>query len=125
MIAAIGKQLISEIWTQLNTFQCVLITDGLLSFAMYLYPRNGIQWTTGDASGGSNGFGGIPAQVGFNAGDGVRFSVINSSRTDDVVNLDERSNVMKPGIYVYQVDGTAVPGGCSDNAGICLYSYCT
>lgn len=85
---------------------------------MYLYPRNGIQWVSGDASGGTDGFGGIPAQVGFNAGDGVRFTVVNSSRTDDIVNIDEDSNVMKPGIFVYQVDGTAVPGGCSNNAGI-------
>lgn len=85
---------------------------------IYLYPRNGIQWTTGDASQGTNGLGGIPAQVGFNAGDGVRFFAINSSRTPDVANVDEKSNVMKPGIFVFQVDGTAVPGGCSDDAGL-------
>jgi len=32
-----------------------------------------MQWTTGDASGGSGGFGGTPATVGVNAGDGVNF----------------------------------------------------
>ena len=90
---------------------------------MYLYPRNGIQWTTGDASGGNNGFGGVPAQVGFNAGDGVRFSTISSSRTNDVVNIDEKSNVMKPGIFVYEVDGTIVSGGCSKDAGIYIQTH--
>ena len=100
------------------------MTDGVLSFVIYLYPRNGIQWTTGDASGGNNGFGGVSAQVGFNAGDGIRFFVVEGSRTDDVVNLDEQSNVMKPGIFVFQVDGTVASGGCSSNAGmyVCMYN---
>ena len=103
--------------SKVNTFQCILVTDGQFSFAIFLYPRGGIQWTTGDASGGINGLGGIPAQVGFNAGDGIRFYAINSSRTDNVINVDEMSNVMKPGIYVYRVDGTVITGGCSDMAG--------
>ena len=94
------------------------MTDGQFSFVIFLYPRGGIQWTTGDASGGSFGFGGTPAQVGFNAGDGIRYFVINSSRTDDVVNIDEMSNVMKPGVYIYRVDGTSITGGCSSTAGI-------
>ena len=93
------------------------MTDGVSSYTIFLYPRNGIQWTTGKANGGTDGLGGVPAQVGFNAGDGVRFSIVDSSQTDDVVNIDERSNVMKPGIYVYQVDGVPMAGGCSNNAG--------
>ncbi len=32
-----------------------------------------MQWTTGDASGGMNGFGGNPATAGINKGDGVNF----------------------------------------------------
>lgn len=32
-----------------------------------------MQWTTGSASGGSNGFGGTPATVGANKGDGVNY----------------------------------------------------
>ncbi len=32
-----------------------------------------MQWTTGEASGGSNGFGGTPATVGVNRGDGVDY----------------------------------------------------
>jgi gliding motility-associated-like protein len=61
---------------KLNSFQ-VILTDGTspiipignnVSFA---YRQ--MQWTTGDASGGSGGFGGSPATVGANEGDGVRF----------------------------------------------------
>jgi hypothetical protein len=59
-----------------NTFQ-VIISDGNA-----LLPGGGnnvqfrygdMQWTTGDASGGSNGFGGSPATVGFNAGDALNY----------------------------------------------------
>lgn len=87
---------------------------------IFLYPKNGIQWTTGDASGGKSGFGGTPAQVGFNAGDGNRFFALSSSRTEDVVNVDETSNVMKRGVFVFRVDDTVVAGGCSNDSGIII-----
>jgi len=35
-----------------------------------------MQWTTGDASGGQNGFGGTPATVGLNKGDGIYYGLI-------------------------------------------------
>ena len=56
---------------KLNTLQLELHTDGRSTFVCFNYPTNGINWTTGDASGGSGGLGGTPAQVGFDAGDGV------------------------------------------------------
>ncbi len=99
---------------QLNTFQCVLATDGRSSFAIFHYVRGGIQWTTGDASEGVDGIGGIPAQVGFNAGDGIRFTSVPGSRTADIINVDEQSNVFRAGVFVFQVDGVSVaPAGCS------------
>jgi uncharacterized repeat protein (TIGR01451 family) len=64
---------------KLNTFE-IVITDGTdpvvgmgnnvaLSFA-------DMQWTTGDASSGVNGFGGTPATVGLNKGDGASYALI-------------------------------------------------
>lgn len=54
----------------LNTFQIILTNradTGAGNFDIYLnYDQ--IQWETGSASGGSNGFGGISAAAGFNAG---------------------------------------------------------
>ena len=47
---------------QLNTFQCVIATDGNTTFAIFLY--NKIEWTTA--------MGSTPAKVGFNDG---RFSI--------------------------------------------------
>ena len=92
------------IYVQTNTFQCVLTTNGRRSFAIFLYADGGIHWTTGDASEGNGGFGGTPAQVGFNAGDGERFANITSSQTPDVVNVDSTTNVDTPGVWIFRVD---------------------
>lgn len=60
----------------LNTFQ-VILTDGLDPLIgvgnNVCFCYDDMQWTTGDASGGVGGFGGSPATVGANLGDGVTF----------------------------------------------------
>ena len=60
----------------LNTFQLIMTNgnDPLLpqgSNASFCYQD--MQWSTGDASGGSGGFGGTPATVGVNQGNGVDY----------------------------------------------------
>lgn len=61
---------------KLNTFQ-VAISDGtnpdmgIGNNVCFSY--DDMSWTTGSASGGTNGFGGTPATVGVNAGNGVDF----------------------------------------------------
>ena len=81
-----------------------MITDGRRSFVIFLYADGEIQWTTGDASGGTNGFGGTAAQVGFNSGDGIRFASVPGSQTMAIVNIDTTSNVGIPGVWVFRVD---------------------
>ena len=81
-----------------------MVTDGANSFVIFLYADGGIQWTTGDASEGVDGLGGIPAHVGFNAGDGNRSATVPASRTDDIVDIELTSNVGIPGMWVLQVD---------------------
>ena len=100
---------------QTNTFQCIMVTDGRQSFVIFLYADGEIQWTTGDASGGTGGLGGTAAQVGFNAGDGIRFASVPGSQTADIINIDNTSNVDIPGKWVYQVDEDVRSGGCSAN----------
>ena len=91
----------------------MLATDGLLSFVIFLYADGKIQWTTGDASGGTNGFGGTPAQVGFDAGDGIRYFAVPSSQTDEIINIADTSNVGIPGMWIFRIDGQeVVAGGC-------------
>ncbi len=50
---------------KLNRFQLIITRDGYAGFS---YAN--MEWTTGDASGGSGGFGGSPARAGFDAGNG-------------------------------------------------------
>ena len=54
-----------RLYLKTNTFQAVLVTDGLYSFVLFNY--GDINWTTGTASGGDafTGLGGTPAQVGL------------------------------------------------------------
>lgn len=62
-----------------------------------------IQWTTGDASGGSGGFGGTPAKAGFNAGDGINYATVPGSRTSQIVNISMTSNVGVPGMWTFKM----------------------
>lgn len=70
---------------KVNNFQIVL-TDrsdtGAGNFDIYFNYAN-IDWETGSASGGTNGFGGVSAAVGFNAGTGAdgTFYELPGSRT--------------------------------------------
>ncbi|XP_062583117.1 sushi, nidogen and EGF-like domain-containing protein 1 [Saccostrea cucullata] len=100
-----------------NTFQAVLITNGLHSFTIFNYAN--IDWTTGTASGGNadTGLGGKPAQVGFNAGDGKVYYVVNGSRTADIVNIHKMSNVRIPGKFVFRIDSSEIGGGGCNTEG--------
>ena len=91
----------------------MLTTDGLLSFVIFLYADGEIQWTTGEASGGTDGLGGTPAQVGFDAGDGIRYFAVPGSQTDEIINIASTSNVGIPGMWIFRIDGQeVVAGGC-------------
>ena len=81
----------------------MLVTDGSQSFVMLLYADGLIQWTTGDLSNGVNGMGGIPAQVGFNAGDGINFAAVPDSRTAGIIDIDTTSNIGISGVWAFQV----------------------
>ena len=86
----------------------MLVTDGSQSFVIFLYADGLIQWTTGDSSNGVNGTGGIPAQVGFNAGDGINFAAVPESRTADIIDIDTTSNIGVPGVWAFQVNEEAI-----------------
>lgn len=62
-----------------NTFQLIL-TDGAdpaIEGGNVAFCYKDMAWTTGDASSGVNGFGGIPATAGANKGDGTAFFLIS------------------------------------------------
>ncbi|XP_028650648.1 sushi, nidogen and EGF-like domain-containing protein 1 isoform X1 [Erpetoichthys calabaricus] len=108
-------------FSPVNTFQAVLVTNGNVSFTIFQYEH--ITWTTGmhTSSGGDfAGLGGTAAQAGFNAGDGTRYFNIPGSRTEDIVDVEETTNVGVPGRWVFRIDDAHVQmGGCNDSASVC------
>jgi receptor-type tyrosine-protein phosphatase Q/CUB/sushi domain-containing protein len=80
-----------------NTFQFVMATDGSKTYAIFLYPDNGIQWTTGTASG-------TPALAGINPGYDNLFFTIPTSLTDAVINISQTSNMGIPGKWMVRID---------------------
>ena len=85
----------------MNTFQCILATSELESFAIFLYSN--LQWTTGDNSGGIRGLYGTEALAGYNAGDRINSYTIPGSRTPGIINLTTTSNVGIPGTWIFKV----------------------
>jgi len=77
---------------------------------------NRCEWTTGDASGGSGGFGGTPAQAGFDAGNLRDFVMIMGSRTPTIhTALCTGSNVGETGVWRFQIrSGVVVCPGAGD-----------
>jgi hypothetical protein len=59
----------------LNRFQLIITngTDPLVPQGNVSFCYGDMQWTTGDASGGLNGFGGTPAVAGINVGNGINY----------------------------------------------------
>ncbi|CAG2215760.1 unnamed protein product [Mytilus edulis] len=54
--------------------------------------------------------------VGFDAGDGINYFAVNASRTADIINIPQMSNVDIPGKYIFRVDSTTIEqGGCNVN----------
>lgn len=88
----------------LNTFQAVLVTDGGNSYAIFNYLDDGMSWETGDASGGSGGFGGTEAAAGFDAGNSIDYYTIPGSFNPGIANaLEDGSNMGTPGRWIFKI----------------------
>ena len=104
-----------------NDFQLVLrnrAETGAGNFDIDFRYRK-LEWTTGDASGGDGGLGGTPAQAGFDAGNGINFLMLPGSRTSDVLDLVNTSNVAAgtPGLWTFAVRNGALPDGATASTG--------
>ena len=78
-----------------------------------MFNYDGITWETGDASGGSNGFGGTPAGAGYSSGDGNFFqfpgSLEHLGLTDPELSEGSRGS-QQPGRYVFPIRNGLAPG---------------
>ena len=66
-----------------------------MTFVFFIY--GDIQWGSG-------------ANIGFNAGDGMRSFMVPGALTNQVLNIDEGSNVGVTGVYIYRADLCSVLG---------------
>ncbi|CAH0560102.1 unnamed protein product [Brassicogethes aeneus] len=86
---------------KLNTFQVAIISDGQQSYVEFLYPENGIQWIKG--TGDESGLPDARAQAGLITPEG-RVYTLPGSGTEQVKNLESRSNIGLVGQFMYRVD---------------------
>ena len=71
----------------------MLGTNGTTTIAVFLYKD--IQW-------------GIRAQIGVNAGDGYSSFSLSEAVADPVEDVDNRTNVGLPGVFVFRIDSKSV-----------------
>ena len=82
----------------------VVATSTAKTYMILLYQS--IEWTTGDASGGNDGLGGIPASAGASSGSGDGSVTLQGSGTSSVLQLPTLTNNGEPGVFVFRIDTT-------------------
>jgi hypothetical protein len=96
----------SSATNRLNSFQ-VILTDRSPSFGPgdfdIQFRYNRCEWTTGNASQGTNGLGGTEAQMGFDAGNLSDYWSHPDSQTPAILDLCVTSNVGSPGIWEFEI----------------------
>jgi len=100
-----------------NAFQLQLHNRGMGDVDIsFIYED--INWTTGDASGGINGLGGIVARAGYSAGDGEHyFELPYAGSQDSMLNLENLSmNSNVEGIFKLNMSGGNIQGVGLDTA---------
>jgi Ca2+-binding RTX toxin-like protein len=99
---------------KLNSFQLILSDRGGGDFDIQ-FRYETINWTTGNASGGSGGLGGTPARAGFTASTGnpdAFFELPASGNQDGILQLDEvAGNTGEIGIWNFSVRSGEIDSG--------------
>ncbi|XP_015127010.1 protein mesh [Diachasma alloeum] len=98
-----------------NTFQLVLATDEVYTYAIFNY--HDIQWTSHTEAGGdtTGGEGGVPAYVGFNAGNGTQsYEYKPYSQMSTIRDLTSRgwANGFE-GRHIFRIDEKIMHGTCN------------
>lgn len=85
-----------------NTFQAVLITNWVQSFAIFNY--NKLEWTSSKTEDNTSTSPESEVQAGFDAGNGAAHYQIKGARSNHVESILHTSNVGKPGKWVFRID---------------------
>ncbi len=107
-----------------NDFQLIMTTSNTCATTGDFdveFRYNRCQWTTGDASGGTGGVGGTPAQVGFDAGDLRNYVALPMSRSMAILDVCRNTNVPggSPGLWRFQIRGGVLERGCAGGGTPC------
>ncbi|XP_036324062.1 protein mesh isoform X2 [Rhagoletis pomonella] len=98
-----------------NTFQMVLATDEVYTYAIYNYDL--LRWSSNTEAGGdtTTGEGGVPAFVGFNAGNGTRsYEYTPYSQQMVIRDLTGRGwGNGFPGRHLFRIDEQILIGSCN------------
>ncbi|KAK2579800.1 hypothetical protein KPH14_008682 [Odynerus spinipes] len=98
-----------------NTFQLVLATDEVYTYAIFNYLD--IQWSSHTSAGGdtTGGEGGVPAFVGFNAGNGTQsYEYKPYSQATTLRDLTSRGWANGfPGRHIFRIDEKIMLGTCN------------
>jgi len=98
-----------------NTFQLVLATDEVITYAIFNYVN--LQWSSHTEAGGdtTNGEGGVPAYIGFNAGNGTRsYEYMPYSQNSVLRDLVGRGWTNGfPGRHIFRIDEKIMVGNCN------------
>ncbi|MFL5935670.1 MAG: nidogen-like domain-containing protein [Gaiellaceae bacterium] len=108
---------------KLNSFQLILVDRSDVNQGDFdiVFNYDTIRWETGDASGGSNGFGGVPAGAGFSSGTGIPaqfFEVVGSLTAGALLDTNASTGLTRTsrnsttlGRHVFDVRNGAAPAG--------------
>ncbi len=92
----------------------MIVTDEVRSYAIFNYEWMG--WTTHTEAGGdtTEGQGGVPAFVGFNAGNGTKaYEYRPYSQTTQIRDLPSTGGANGfPGRHIFRIDEKILPGVC-------------
>ncbi len=107
-----------------NSFQLLLIQRGTTGDFDIVFNYDKVQWETGSASGGANGFGGTPAAAGWASGDGEHLhmqpgsfssmALLDSAASTGLIHGMAGSGNAQLGRYVFEVRNAAVSGPVLD-----------
>lgn len=115
---------------KLNSFQLIITNRSDIAAGDFDFEFNydKIQWETGDASGGSGGFGGSPARAGWTDGGATDFEFVGSGVTRAFLDAGPNSliagslNSTTAGQYIFRVRGGTVIGGVPEPTSLALVS---
>lgn len=86
-----------------NTFQLIIASNGSSSYAMIMYPTNGIQWIRSE--GKQKNTPEAKAQAGFFGPRSDQMTLLRGSGSDQMYNLDKVSNLANPtpGVWLFKI----------------------